>query len=247
MRVWLISAFLAVLGIASNASTTEMCPSDWFDVSFTIIVDRLVLAASFSSLDANLSHFKDTLKLTDEEIEQVTQEAFTFYNTTYGLDFTTVEPNNAGQRVLGNATFFPFRIPFDITVSHNRWVVNGKTGLNRCFYMQEGGYDVQFSGTQRLYGTYGGDQGIVVPGADQISYSLLNFNFCRQQPTIILCKAPTPTIRNVDGYAVRIGDCYNRELGSGLFQGVQGRLTTDDPKFIHIVLRHVLTFPPHTV
>ena len=221
---------------------SEECPADWFDVSFSIIIDMLISKASFNNLDSNLHHFKETLKLSDEEIEEVTQDAIEFYNTTYGLDFSQSPVDAAGWRHFENATMFPFEVPFDIPVSHNRQVINGKKGVNRCL---EGGYNVSFTGLQTLRGTYGGKEGRVLPFAVQIAYSLLNFNFCRQQLTLITCATPQPTFRDPGGYATRIGDCYNREIGHGHFQGVQGRIPTDDPDLVHLIIHHVLTFPPH--
>ena len=46
---------------------------------------------------------------TEEEIEQVTEDAIQFFDTMYGLDFSQSEPNELGQRFFQNATFFPFR------------------------------------------------------------------------------------------------------------------------------------------
>ena len=47
---------------------------------------------------------------TEEEIEQVTEDAIQFYNTKYGLDFSQSEPNELGQPFFQNATFFLFRL-----------------------------------------------------------------------------------------------------------------------------------------
>ena len=190
--VIVLSSFL----IGCSWCVSEECPADWFNVSFSIIIDMLISRASFNNLDSDLHHFKETLKLSEEEIEEVTQDAIEFYNTTYGLDFSQSHVDAAGRRHFENATMFPFEVPFDIPVSHNRWVINGKKGVNRCFYMQEGGYDVSFTGLQTLRGTYGGKEGKVLPFAEQIAYSLLNFNFCHQQLTVMTCAAPQPTFRD---------------------------------------------------
>ena len=37
-----------------------------------------------------------------------------FFQSNYGLDFSQSETNQLGERVYMNATFFPYRVPFDI-------------------------------------------------------------------------------------------------------------------------------------
>lgn len=248
MKVCVIFAVLSSAFLGCTCTASRECPSEWFDVSFSIIIDMVApRSAVASSIDSDLRHFKETLKFTNEEIEKVTQQAFEFYSKSYGLDFSNSPVDTAGRRQFENATMFPFEAPFDLPVSHNRWVINGRKGSNRCFYMREGGYGVNFSGTQILRGTYGGKEGTPLPpSADQLTYVLFSLNVCLQQPTVITCTSPQPSFRNPHGYATRIGDCYNRELGHGLLQGVQGIVPTEeDPDLIHLIVRHVLTFPPH--
>ena len=64
-----------------------------------------------------------------------------FFSDTYSLDFTNIEPNEQGQRTLGNATMEPVMNPFNSTYIFNSWLVNGRT-RTRCFPVGGGGYHV---------------------------------------------------------------------------------------------------------
>ena len=120
--------------------------------------------------------------------------------------------------------------------------------MNRCFYMKEGGYNVRFTGNQILRGTYGGKERRLLPAsAEGITYVLFNLNVCPHQPNFIITCKSSPTFQNLDFYAVRLGDCYNRELGHGLIQGAQGTIPTDDPDKIRLITRTVMNFPSHPV
>lgn len=250
MKVWVAITATILISAAIGCIVAQECPSGWFDVSFAITIDTAIPREAFSGVDTNLRYFKETLKLTNEETEQVTQDAFEFYNTTYGLDFASSPVDAAGRRQFENVTLIPFEVPFNVPVTHNRWVINGRKGANRCFYMTEGGYNAVFTGEQILRGTYGGKEGrlVVPPSAEGITYILFNLNVCSHQPTfIITCKSP-PTFRNPDFYGVRLGDCYNRVLGHGLLQGAQGTVPdpTDNGK-VRLITRMVMNFPAHPV
>ena len=246
MKVLVVITILisAILG----SVVSQECPSGWFDVSFAITIDTIMSRDDLSGVDSDLHYLRETLRLTNEETEQVTQDALEFYNTTYGLDFSSSPIDDAGRRHFENATLIPFEVPFNVPVTHNRWVINGRKGANRCFYMTEGGYNAVFTGEQILRGTYGGKEGrlVIPPSAEGITYLLFNLNVCLHQPTfIITCKSP-PTFRNPNFYGVRVADCYNRELGHGLLQGAQGTIPTDDGR-VHLITRMVMNFPAHPV
>lgn len=247
IKVWVVLALLSLAFLGCTVS--QECPSGWFDVSFAITIDTTISRELLFESDAELHYFRETLKLTNEETEQVTQDALEFYNMTYGLDFFNSPLDAGGRRQFENATMIPFEVPFNVPVTHNRWVINGRKGINRCFYMREGGYNVRFTGNQVLRGTYGGKEGrfLLAESVEGISYVLFSLNVCPHQPNsfILTCKAPTPTFRNPDFYAVRLGDCYNRELGHGLVQGAQGTIPTDDPNTIRLITRMVMNFPSH--
>ncbi len=78
--------------------------------------------------DPELHFFKEDLKLTDKEIENVSQDAIDFFNRRFGLDLSASEPNELGKRVFENAMLFPNKFPVTITATHNRWLVSGRVG-----------------------------------------------------------------------------------------------------------------------
>ena len=246
MKVWVVITILISAFVGCTVS--QECPSGWFDVSFAITIDTTISRDDFSGVDSELHFFKETLKLTNEETEQVTQDALEFYNTTYGLDFSSSPVDAAGRRHFENATLIPFEVPFNVPITHNRWVINGRKGVNRCFYMSEGGYNAVLTGEQILHGTYGGKDGrlVVPPSPEGITYVLFNLNVCSHQPTFIITCKTSPTFRNPDFYAVRLADCYNRVLGHGLLQGAQGTIPTEDGR-VRLISRMVMNFPAHPV
>ena len=96
-------------------------------------------------LDADLVFYREILRFTDEEIDREREIAIQFFKNTYGLDFTDVEPDEQGQRILGNATFQPELFPTNDTYVFSSWLVNGKT-RTRCFQSRKGGFQVFFFG-----------------------------------------------------------------------------------------------------
>ena len=248
MKIFVAITILISAFIGYSESQAEECPSGWFDVSFAITIDTAIPRDDFSGVDTDLHYFRETLRLTDEETEQVTQDALEFYNTTYGLDFSSSPVDASGRRQFENTTLIPFEVPFNVPVTHNRWIINGRKGVNRCFYMKEGGYNAVFNGAQMLRGTYGGKDGrMVAPSsAEGITYVLFNLNVCTHQPIFIITCKGQPTFRNPDFYGVRLAECYNRELGNGLVQGAQGTIPMDDGR-VRLISRLVMNFPAHPV
>ena len=47
-------------------------------MSFAITIDTTISREAFSGVDSDLHYFKETLMLTNEETEQVTQDALEF-------------------------------------------------------------------------------------------------------------------------------------------------------------------------
>ena len=80
--------------------------------------------------------------------------AMQFYKNMYGLVFTSIEPNDQGQRILGNATFVPGRSVFDLTYAFNSCLLSGRS-RTKCFPAQGGGFRVCFSGPMMLHREYG--------------------------------------------------------------------------------------------
>ncbi len=212
------------------------CPAEWFDASFSFFTD--VQVSSFGTPDPELRFFREVVKLTENEIEQIIQDALEHFHATYGLDFYQSEPDTLGRRYFENAVFFPAEVPLTYNISSNNWLLTGVEGLNRCFQVKVGPFYVVFTGEQILRGTYGGEEGRVVPISDGMSYDV--FYILTDNPIIMICTT-LPIFRNVDGYAPLVGDCYIDGLGEGLLLGAN-HVNNDSGR---IVIRYVFSFPSH--
>ena len=166
--------------------------------------------------DPDFTYYRESLRFTDEEIEQDTKNAIQHINTQFGLNFSNIEPNERGERVLGNATFRPVRLPFNLTAVHNRWIVFGST-RTRCFDVGAGGFEVIFTETTTLRGVYGGNEGRTVqPGDALIHANLIIYNACNQQPIIIRGQTDTPgRLLAAEGWFIEHLRLHNRWLGTG--------------------------------
>ena len=214
MKPWTCAVFLALLGIAA----AQTCPSPWFDAHFVVLADAVITTRA---LDTNLTYFREVLRFTEQEIEQHTQNAIQFFNTTYGLDFSQSQPNAQGERFYQNATFFPARLPLTVTVSSNRWILTGDT-RSRCVDFLEGGYWVYFTaGPQMLHGTYGGEQGSLITAPGEVRYGFYHINACPQQPIVMQYQSLTPYRSSVDVIGYFNNQVSHRTLGTGRVRGIQ--------------------------
>ena len=145
--VWIPTVFLSFLVLQVTASAlTQMCDEP-FRATITVVTN-VTFSISSNFLDPDNVFYREVLHFTDEEIGREKEAAIHFYRNTYGLDFTNVEPDEQGQRILGNATFQPVMFPTNNTYVFNSWVVNGGA-RTRCFRAGDGGFQVLFSGATR--------------------------------------------------------------------------------------------------
>ena len=141
--------YLLYVNLRHNAAAqSQMCEKPF---KATIIVVTIVtFSSSANAFDPDLVHFRKTLRFTEEEIDREREVAMHFYKDMYGVDFTSVEPNDQGQRILGNATFESNRSVYNITYVFNSWLVSGRS-KTKCFPAEGGGFRVRFSGTMMLH------------------------------------------------------------------------------------------------
>ena len=156
--VWIPTVFLSFLMLRSAAAQSQMCEEPF--QAALMLITNVTYPASSSFLDSDHVFYREVLRFTTEEIDQEREAALQFFRDRYGLDFTNVEPDEQGQRILGNATFLPIMFPFNNTFVSNSWLVDGRT-RTRCFRVGDGGFQVRFSGTVMLHGEYGGEEGRV--------------------------------------------------------------------------------------
>ena len=170
------------------------------------------------------------------------ETAIQFFKNTYGLDFTNVEPDEQGQRILGNATFQTVLLPTNETYVFNSWLVNGRE-RSRCFRARKGGFQVSFNGTVLLHGEYGGEEGKLASGNDLVfcghHYA---YDICEQQGIIFQLESLTP-LRDEpsDGWLIANYRVRNRMLGEGVLWGLY-RFTDVNSTTSRVESRQVMTF-----
>ena len=212
-----ITTIVAVLIVATcGIVAQEVCPRG---AEFIISYDNVVpLADFFENIpDPNLTFFRDVLQFTEQEIEAATHSAIEYFNTTFGLDFSESVPNEQGQRVFQNSSFYAAKVPVNYTAKANRWLVNRNT-KSRCFDVRVGWFGVQFLDNQVLYGTYGGTEGRMVAPS---SFTVINWlytwiNTRPQSPLVIQMQSTIPAYFTPDGVGHEIFAVFHHGLGSGI-------------------------------
>ena len=238
--MWVSVVFLSFLNLYNAAAQSQMCEEP-FKAAITLITNA-TFPASASSFDPDLVFYRKVMRFTEEEIDRDREAAMHFFRDMYGLDFTSIEPNDQEQRILGNATFEPSRSANNFTYVFNSWLVSGQP-RTKCFPAESGGFHVRFSGPVMLHGEYGGEAGKLASRSETILYVYdYVFDACKQQGLIFHLESLAP-IRStpVDGYLVTIFRVTKRMLGEGKIWGV-GRVTTVDATTRRFELRQVFTF-----
>ncbi len=125
-----IAILVCLTALAGTTAAYGKCPSKWFDVVMPVIIDTEV-SITESSLDTDLVFFREVLKLSENELNQTTQDAIEFFNSRFGLDFSQSEIDPAGRRSFGNAILSPYDTkdrPMFLVI--NSWLINGRLGSN---------------------------------------------------------------------------------------------------------------------
>ena len=238
--VWIPTIFLSFLMLHVTASQSQTCDEP-FRATITTVSD-VTFPTSRSFLDPDHVFYKEILRFTDEEIDQEREASIHFFRNTYGLDFTDVDPDELGQRILGNATFQPIVLPTNYTYVFNSWLVNGRT-RTKCFQSRRGGFRVIFNGTVMLHGEYGGEEGKLAFANDIVYYGReYAYDICEQQGIIFQSESSTPLrIVPSDGWWVINYRVRNRMLGEGVLWGIE-RLTAVNPTTSRLEAYEVITF-----
>ena len=238
--MWTPTVFLSFLMLRSVAAQSQMCEEP-FQAAFMLITN-VTYPASSSLLDPDHVYYREVLRFTTEEINREREAALQFFRNTYGLDFTNVEPDEQGQRVLGNATFLPVMYPYNNTFVFNSWLVNGRT-RTRCFRAGDGGFQVRFSSTVILHGEYGGEEGRLAFANEGLFYGHdYIYDVCAQQGIIFQLESPTPVrVESSDGWVVINFRVRNRVLGEGVVWGI-GRVTAVSSTTLRSEGRQIFTF-----
>ena len=252
LKVLSLVFLLAISSPANGHSTSTRkgnCPIDWFTAQFVSLADVVVPGESLVPVpDPEYSFFRNIMRFDDKKIEKVAQEAIEFMKTKFGVDFSQSTPDMQQRRTNGPAFLQPFFLSKDIpyTINLNTWILNRKP-KNFCFENRDGGFVVQFTDSQMLHGTYGGEEGIPISPGDLLLYGFYNIAMpYYHTPVIIRYQSNTPLRSEpVDGLRPINCELYHERLGDGVAQGAFRVMPTDEPNQFHVSIRNVITFPAH--
>ena len=247
MNFCICSVFIAVLSLQFSVllcAPDRSCPD--FTATFVALADQSIDDLELLIDDSEQTFFKETLGFRDTDIQNAAADAFSFFNETYGLDFSRIPLNEQNQHVLGNATLSLFRFPEQVhyQLAYNNWIQTGSTRFT-CRDIEVGGFLVTFSGDQLLRGSYGGEDGIRAGVENFLEYGFYVIDVCDQSPVIIQFETATPIRPEpIDGLFHFNLDLYNRVLGRGKALGVF-TLKSDqrNPGEYRLINRLVFTFP----
>ena len=245
MKLWVCS--LVFVAVACLTVSCQTCPADYFKASFLATLDMYLEEGVTPYIpDPELKFFKDVIKFRDSDIQHVTYDAITFFNDSFGLDFSNSIPNDQNEYFIENAKMSPFTVkpetPQLITI--NSWIRTGSTRSN-CYNLRDGVFTVSFSDNVTLHGSYGGPAGKPADPTTYIFYGFYHIDVCHQSPVIIQFQSATPfRFEPIDGIEVFSYDLYNRVLGRGRAQGSAIRKPDpNNPGYEYFSVRNAFTFP----
>ena len=119
--------WIAFSGVEVAMSIQRLPPATCgqFPASFLGIVDQNINSLDdFIFADPQLTFFRDIMKFRDDTIQHTLEDAFKFFNQTYGLDFSLSPPTDQNEYFYQNARLSPFRLADDIDnlVTLNNWI-----------------------------------------------------------------------------------------------------------------------------
>ena len=238
---------LALFSVEATVALQSSPPTcSKFPASFLAIIDQTIDAPfAFIAADPDLTYFKKVLKFRENAIQHTFDDAISFFNETYGLDFSLSPPNDQNEYFYENAKMSGFKFADDIQylVTLNNWIQTGNS-RSTCYKMNDGGIIVTFSAEQTLHGSYGGNDGITVGPLNLLVYGFYSIEVCQQSPVIIQYQSGSPVRQEpVDGTIIINCDLYSQVLGYGKAQGIS-TITPSlvDPGKYRYITKNTFTF-----
>ena len=241
-----LASILTIIAVNVLTVTAQqgVCPTNWFSGQITIITDTVV-PLTIQSADPNATFFTNDLMYTAEELETETERAMDYFNTRFGLDFSSSEPDENGLRYFQNSTFRNLKLRFTQIAWTNRWLTSGST-RSKCYDARQGGFQVRVPGQQLLHGTYGGVEGRVASGINMI-YTFTLIDVCPTSPIVIHERTYTPSIMTPEGTFVDNNLAFNRVLGDGVEQAFFHIAPTSDGNMLRVQFQRYIRIPAEPV
>ena len=222
------------------------CPE--YSAAFVTAVDQLLDRFSTIAPNPEFIFFKEEMGFREDDIQHTLEDTFKFFNDTYGLDFSLSSPNEDNEYFFENATLRPTKFPrpgvyYSVVISN--WINTGSTRLT-CHKIQDGQFQVTFSGDQLLHGSYGGVDGLPADMDTFMIYGFSKIDVCNQSPVIVQLQSSVPhrfeSIGESFQYILEF-DLYSHVLGYGKALGVSTiNPDPDNPGKYRFVNKIVYTF-----
>lgn len=219
LKVYSLLCAVLCLNIHLTFASPSICPI--LSASFSTLVDQTLDDPNFIVDDPDLTFFTEVLGFKDDTIRHTFFEAIKFYNETFGLDFSSSQPNEQHRLFFENAVMEPRKFRDDIMyrVVFNNWIQTGNT-YSSCRVIHVGELGVKFTGNQLLRGSYGGEEGIMAGPENFLGYGFYRIDVCDQSPVIIEFQSASPfRVEPVDGFTTLNFNLYNNILGYGRARG----------------------------
>ena len=181
---WNFAALVAVLDTV-HSDPSEFCSE--YSAVFVTAVEQLLDRPTTIAPDPEFFFFKEELGFRDDDIQHALDDAFKFFNDTYGLDVSLSSPNEDNEHIFENAKLRLIMFPHpDIYQSMviNNWISTGSTRLT-CQNVRDGKLQVSFLGDQLLHGSYGGVDGLPADKNTFLVFGYSKINVCNQSPVIV--------------------------------------------------------------
>ena len=246
---WFFGVLGAVLSFqldAVHSDISQFCPE--YSAVFVTAIDQPWDRPTTSAPDPEFTFFKGELGFREDDIQHARDDAFKFFNDTYGLDFSLSSPNEDNEYFFENAKLrtiiFPHPDIYQNVVVSN-WINTGNTRLT-CHSIRDGQFQVMFLGDQLLCGSYGGADGLPADQNTFLVYGYSKINVCNQSPIIILRQTSVPPRFESIGESIQYVidfDLYSKVLGYGKALGVPRRgPDPENPGNYRFVDKSVYTF-----
>ena len=247
MKFWFVGVMAAVwnvqVALVHSNEGHQFCPE--YSATFVTAVDQLI-DGPLVLPDPEFTFLKEVMGFREDTIQHTLEDAFKFFNETYGLDFSLSSPNEDNEYFFENAMlrFVVFPTPdFSYNVIMNNWIKTGSTRLT-CANMRNAQFSVSISDDQLLHGSYGGVEGLPADTSTAMIYGFTIIDVCDQSPVIIQIQNATPFRREpIDGTYILNYDLYSRVLGYGKASGTYTiKPDPENPGKERFVNRNVFTF-----